>query len=248
MSGAYPAFVLRIEPVPVSPLRASIGAKGRPRLLDLFCCAGGAAVGYHRAGFDVVGVDIKPQPNYPFTFVQADCMALDLDWVRSFDAIHASPPCQAYSVTRKIRDSGDKHPDLVEPTRATLKASGLPYIIENVVGAPLVDPITLCGTMFGLKVFRHRLFECSFFVLTPPHQTHDGSTGSSRGYSTNESGRNGYICVAGNNFVREHGAAAMGIDWKTTRPELAQAIPPAYTEWLGKRLLLEVRANHRRAA
>ncbi len=220
-----------------------------PRLLDLFCCAGGAAMGYHRAGFEVVGVDIRPQPHYPFEFIQADAMALDQGFIAGFDAIHASPPCQAYSVTRKIANTGGNHPDLVEPTRALLKASGKPYVIENVVGAPLIDPIMLCGTMFGLKVFRHRLFETDFFVLTPPHAQHDGSTGSSRGYSTKDSGRNGYICVAGNNFIREQGAEAMGIEWMVTRQDLAQAIPPAYTEWIGLRLLREVRARkHREAA
>ena len=206
------------------------------RLLDLFCCAGGAATGYHRAGFNVVGVDHRPQPNYPFEFIQADVMGLNAEFLSRFDAIHASPPCQAYSITAKIRDTADKHPDLVEPVREMLKASGRPYVIENVVGAPLHDPILLCGTMFGLRVYRHRLFECSFFILVPGHPTHRGGTNASRGYSSFANGAE-MICLAGNNFVREDGAVAMGIDWETTRPELAQAIPPAYTQFLGARLM-----------
>src|SRR5690348_13600467 len=145
----------------------------RPKLLDLFCGAGGAAMGYHRAGFDVVGVDIKPQPRYPFEFHQGD--ALDPTyrdpwfepwWIDTFNAIHASPPCQAYTKARKLQ--GKEHPDLIGPTRELLKATGLPYVIENVPGAPLVDPVVLEGQMFeGLATQRARWFETNWPLEVP---------------------------------------------------------------------------------
>jgi DNA (cytosine-5)-methyltransferase 1 len=191
-------------------------------------------MGYHRAGFDVVGVDINPQPHYPFEFHQADAMTFPLD---GFDAIHASPPCQRYTVARKIHDSGERHPDLVDATRERLVVAGVPWVIENVIGAPLQQAVVLCGTMFGLKVFRHRLFESNVMLFAPPHPQHDGSTGSTNGYSTRARGRNGYICVAGNNYIRTEGAEAMGVDWHMTRRELSNAIPPAYTEFIGRQLL-----------
>jgi DNA (cytosine-5)-methyltransferase 1 len=141
----------------------------KPRLLDLFCGAGGAAMGYHRAGFDVVGVDVNPQPRYPFEFVQADALTYPLE---GFDAIHASPPCQPW--TRKTPTWGrarvhyPDHPQLIEPTRDRLHASGLPYVIENVVGAPLRAQVMLCGSMFGLRIQKHRLFEGNWPLPFPP--------------------------------------------------------------------------------
>lgn len=127
----------------------------KPSLLDLFCCAGGAGVGYSRAGFDVVGVDNKPQPNYPFPLIQADALKLDPTFVASFDAVHASPPCQSYSDLAKRNGNGHEWPRLIEPVRKMLIKSGLPYVIENVDGAPLLDPVILCGTMFPeLRVLR----------------------------------------------------------------------------------------------
>jgi DNA (cytosine-5)-methyltransferase 1 len=212
------------------------------RLLDLFSGAGGAAMGYHRAGFEVVGVDIAPQPRYPFEFHQADALEYCAAHGQEYDVIHASPPCQRYTVGRKIHDSGARYPDLVGPTRDLLRSIWKTYVIENVIGAPLLNPITLCGTMFGLHVFRHRLFESSHLLFAPQHAKHNGSTGATDGYSTLARGRNGYICVAGHNFIREEGAAAMGIDWMKTRYELAQAIPPAYTEYIGKQLLAVLEA------
>ncbi len=211
----------------------------RPRLLDLFCGAGGCAVGYHRAGFDVVGVDVKAQPRYPFEFVQGDAIKYAAEFGSEFDAIHASPPCQRYSQATKVHGKkvANSHPDLVAPCRDLLNRIGKPWVIENVMGAPLQDAAMLCGTMFGLKVFRHRLFEASFLLLSPTHDKHNGSTGSHRGYSTLRSGRNGFVCVAGHNFIREQGAAAMGINWMGSRKELAQAIPPAFTEYVGRQLL-----------
>jgi DNA (cytosine-5)-methyltransferase 1 len=234
----------------------------RPRLLDLFCCAGGAGMGYHLAGFDVTGVDIVPQPRYPFEFVQADVLGLDPAWIASFDAIHASPPCQAHTAMRTMHNARE-HADLVPQTREMLKASGLPWIMENVPGAPLEDPITLCGTMFGLGVEdaelrRHRLFETSFHILLHPACQHGSRDviGVYGGHIRNRR-RARVIGVYGEgirdarrrqgsrgvpDFSIEQGRAAMGIDWMTTT-ELSQAIPPAYTRYLGERMLEHMRQD-----
>lgn len=214
----------------------------RPLLLDLFCGAGGAAVGYHRAGFDVVGVDLKPQPSYPFPFLQCDALEYLARFGWMYDAIHASPPCQPHSQTRHLWNAR-RHEDFLPQTRALLNVSGRPYIIENVPGARLLNPVTLCGVSFGLKVFRHREFESGHLLLAPTHERHDGSTGSHRGYSTERGGRNGFICVAGHNYQRDAGMRAMGIDWMKSRRELSQAIPPAYTEYLGKQLLAHLESR-----
>jgi DNA (cytosine-5)-methyltransferase 1 len=210
----------------------------RPRLLDLFCGAGGAAVGYHRAGFDVVGVDLAPQPRYPFEFHQADALEYP---VGGYDAIHASPPCQAYTVAQSIRGRTD-HPTLIEPTRARLAAAGVPYVIENVKRAPLINPVELCGTAFGLgaegfELRRHRLFECTFAVMVSPCW-HQRPAAPVFGHN------------AGANFMRRYGrgynaaarAAAMGIDWMT-RDEVSEAIPPAFTEHIGGYLLAHLTAR-----
>ncbi|HEY5176310.1 MAG TPA: DNA cytosine methyltransferase [Terriglobales bacterium] len=119
----------------------------KPRLLDLFCCAGGAGVGYSKAGFEVVGIDIDPQPHYPLPFIQADALTLDETFIASFDAVHASPPCQAYSDLAKRNGNAHEWPRLIEPIREILIRSRLPYVIENVDGAPLINPVVLCGTM-----------------------------------------------------------------------------------------------------
>jgi DNA (cytosine-5)-methyltransferase 1 len=207
-----------------------------PRLLDLFSGAGGCAVGYHRAGFEVVGVDNEPQPRYPFEFHQADALEFLVQHGSEFDCIHASPPCQRYTVGRHIHNSGKRHPDLVGPTRLLLMEFDRPWVIENVMGAPMGHSVVLCGLMFGLRVLRHRLFESSHLMLSPPHPKHPAGnlTNATKGYST---GATGFVCVAGHNFVRTAGAKAMGIDWPMTRHELAQAIPPAYTEYLGRQLM-----------
>jgi len=203
----------------------------RPRLLDLFCCAGGCAMGYHRAGFDVVGVDINPQPRYPFEFQQADALTFDLS---GFDAIHASPPCQAYTVLGG-REDLSHYPDLVDAVRERLQASGKPWIIENVPGAPLRDPITLCGAMFGLRSYRHRLFESSVRLIAPPHPRHAVRV-NRRGENRREHWANGgFITITGDVGVY-CGPEAMGIDWMSGN-ELSQAIPPAYTEYLGRQLM-----------
>lgn len=216
----------------------------KPRLLDLFCGAGGAGMGYHRAGFDVVGVDIKQQGHYPFEFHQADALEYVAQHGHEFDAIHASPPCQADSVTRNMpwtRGHKGEIPRLIKPVRELLQDTGLPYVIENVVGADLICPITLCGTMFGIKVFRHRIFESSCLMLQPPHIPHTGL----------QVGRDGFVCVAGHGdsgrgrIPADHRNKAswqlgMGIDWMTMG-EMAEAIPPAYTEFIGRQLIRAIR-------
>lgn len=231
----------------------------RPRLLDLFCCAGGAGMGYHRAGFDVVGVDVRPQPRYPFEFRQADVLGLDPEWIASFDAIHASPPCQAHTSLKTMHNARE-HPNLIPQTRAMIQASGVPYIIENVEGARehLVDPVLLCGTMFGLGVDdaelrRHRLFECSFFVLTPQCAHGERDVIGVYGGHVRNRRRARTIGIYGEgcrdsrrkfdkgvpDFTAEQGRAAMGADWMSLA-ELSQAIPPAYTEFLGRQLMAHI--------
>ena len=205
----------------------------KPRLLDLFCGAGGAAMGYHRAGFDVVGVDIKPQPRYPFEFHQGDALEYCAAHGAEFDAIHASPPCQRYTVAQNAAKNAHNHPDLVEPTRAALQATGKPWVIENVVGAPLVHPFMLCGLSFGLQVKRHRMFETSFFVMVPPCQCKGADYFVIFGHEVRNR-RHGQAAGRKNNIAV--GRKAMDIDWMT-RGELSQAIPPAYTEHIGRQLI-----------
>ncbi len=217
----------------------------RPRLLDLFCGAGGAAMGYQRAGFDVVGVDHEPQPRFPFEFVQADALAHLARHGHEFAAIHASPPCQAYSTLAALnRRNGVKHPQLVEPARAALTRLGRPWVIENVPGAPLRAPIVLCGSAFGLAVRRHRLFESNVFLLAP------GCHHKRQGRAVGVYGQRGSGSLRprprGGWFIRAKGTpeaqAAMGIDWMTWK-ELTQAIPPAYTELIGMQLIAAIRAG-----
>ncbi|MGH7977264.1 MAG: DNA cytosine methyltransferase [Limisphaerales bacterium] len=210
------------------------------KILDLFCCAGGVAAGYCRAGFEIIGVDIAPQPNYPFHFIQADALALPSKFLKSFDAIHASPPCQSYSDLAKRNGNGHEWPRLVEPVREMLKKTGRPYVIENVDGAPLLNPVILCGTMFkGLRVLRHRLFEANFPIIAPPHgkhpkvhtldkrKAHYGKTNDMVDFVQVTGGGNCTIAAARD---------AMGIDWMNKK-ELNEAIPPAYTEFIGKQLM-----------
>jgi DNA (cytosine-5)-methyltransferase 1 len=229
-------------------------AGSRPRLLDLFCGAGGAAVGYHRAGFEVVGVDVAPQPRYPFEFHQADAMTFPLD---GFDVIHASPPCQAFTSLRAMHNARP-HADLLTPTRGRLVGWGGPYVIENVPGAPVRDPIMLCGSMFGLGVEdaelrRHRLFEVNPPLLLTPRCQH-GTRDTIGIYGGHVRNRRRTIGIYGEgvrdsvrkfdkgvpDFTIEQGREAMGITWMTTA-ELSQAIPPAYTEFIGLELLRALR-------
>jgi DNA (cytosine-5)-methyltransferase 1 len=222
----------------------------KPRLLDLFSCAGGAAMGYHRAGFEVTGVDIDPQPRFPFTFRQADALTLPMDWIQSFDAVHASPPCQSYSDLARRNGNGHMWPRLIEPVREMLDASGLPYIIENVEGAPLLEPVVLCGTMFpGLRVIRHRLFESNLELEVPEHGkhplvfTHDKRKNHYGKLNQDES----FVQVTGGgNCSIANAKDALGIDWMT-KNELNESIPPAYTEYLGEQLMAYVRAEAKNA-
>lgn len=217
----------------------------RPRLLDLCCGAGGAAMGYARAGFEVVGVDIKPQPHYPFEFHVGDALRWPL---AGFDVIHASPPCQGYSVARQ---RGKRYPLLIEPIRERLDVLDVPWLIENVPGAPLREPVTLCGferhciardddgTWLALK--RHRLFESNCFLFAMAcacdKAKADGYTlagvygggGERRDCARRDGSRGGYTPRA---HVRRE---LMGIPWMN-RDELREAIPPSYTEWLGRQI------------
>ena len=277
------------------------------RLLDLFCGGGGAAWGYHLAGFDdIVGVDNRPQPHYPFRFEQGDALECLAAHGQEYDAVHASPPCQAYSALKHLA-RGD-HPKLIEDVRGALQATGRPYVIENVVGAPLHFPLMLCGSMFGLEtdcgaqLRRHRLFESSVLLMAPGHCRHGeqradtisacGDTphnprlwrAEQRGMKPatisihgdpprdrrNRWGKKRTIMVVGatprdpaaervkyktitvtgstpqqnaeRNMIREtfsieQARKAMGIDWRMPMRELSQAIPPAYTHWIGRQLM-----------
>lgn len=225
-------------------------------MLDLFCCAGGAAMGYHQAGFEVVGVDIKPQPRYPFEFYQADAADF-MDWafasreVGPFDAIHASPPCQKYSDLAHRNGNGDDWPCFIEPTRERLIASGLPYVIENVEGAPLLNPTMLCGTMFpGLRVIRHRLFETNFPLSAPPHGKHPlvyTMDKRKAHYGKLNEWTSPVQVTGGGNCSKAAAADAMGMPW-ATKGELNEAIPPAYTRWIGGQLLASLEQTRKAAA
>ena len=211
----------------------------RPRLLDLFCGAGGAAMGYHRAGFEVIGVDLNPQPDYPFEFHQADALNLDPEWVNGFDAVHMSPPCQGYTALTVGTNAGrTAQPRLVTRVRDWADATGLPYVIENVPGSDVRRDVVLCGEMFGLGVIRHRYFEVAGFNSgAPAHVRHRGRV---RGWNHGEYFDGPYLAVygdgGGKGSVTEW-QEAMGIHWTDDRHSIAEAIPPAYTEWIGKQLM-----------
>jgi C-5 cytosine-specific DNA methylase len=201
----------------------------KPRLLDLYCGAGGAAMGYHRAGFDVVGVDNRPQPNYPFEFVQGDALHLLADWPenwRDFDAIHASPPCQHYANVTIWRGNQDEHPDLIGPTRELLNETGLPWVMENVETRALRADFKLCGTQLGLPFRRHRHFETNWSGFQMNHGCQHRPT----------------------DFSFDHGGKqpesvyrdAIGCEWMTVQ-ESREAIPPAYTEFIGAQLLAHLK-------
>lgn len=199
------------------------------KALDLFCCAGGAAMGLSRAGFWVVGVDIEFQPHYPFLFILGDALESDLS---GYDFVWASPPCQKHSRMSQCRDGlSDKYPDLIAATREKLQAWGGPYIIENVVGAPLQNPVMLCGAMFGLKTYRHRLFESNILLTTPDHPAHETPASKAGHYKPGT-----FISVAGNCAPMDKAREAMGINWMP-RSNLVEAIPPAFSEYLGRQII-----------
>lgn len=225
------------------------------RLLDLFCGAGGAAMGYHRAGFKVVGVDIKPQKNYPFEFHQGDAIEFGRKYGRKFDAIHASPPCQAHSDLKHMWNAKE-HEDLIPATRKLLEELGTFYVIENVPGAPMAigKTITLCGTMFNLQtedgsgeLWRHRHFESNFPFLAPGPCRHRRLKKVIGVYGGHGRDRRRVVTVTGHSggksnhdgtqgFPVSQRREAMGIDWMNGA-ELSQAIPPAYTEYIGRQLM-----------
>ena len=205
------------------------------RLLDIFCGAGGASGGYWLAGFDVSGIDIKHGKRYPFEYFRLDFNTLDADMLKGWDFIHASPPCQTFSITKNLRNAQGKSTskvDLLEPTRKLLQESGVPYIIENVPGAPLINPVQLCGSSFGLKVRRHRLFESNLPLVGSvcDHKKQGRPVGvyGSMKDEIPKGGRTAHSMAEANE--------AMGIDWMIWG-ELVEAIPPAYTEYLGKQVL-----------
>ena len=212
----------------------------RPLLLDLFCCAGGAAKGYSDAGFDVFGVDVVPQPNYPYPMMVADAVKLPPEVFAQFDAIHASPPCQAYSDLAARNGNADDWPDLVEPVREMLRATGKPFVIENVDGAPLQDYVVLCGTMFpDLRVLRHRLFEANFPIHVPPHRPHPlcHTLDKRKAHYGKTDEWTDFVSVnGGGNCSVDAARDAMGIQWMTKK-EINEAIPPAYTRWIGEQLI-----------
>ena len=211
------------------------------RILDLFCGAGGAGMGYHRAGFEVVGVDIAPQPDYPFEFVQDDALEHLVAHWGAYDAIHTSPPCQASSALTKGTNAGRQYVNLIPATRALLADLPVPTVIENVQGSDLRRDLTLCGEMFGLDVIRHRYFEVSVPVTQPEHIPHRGRVSGMRHGVWYEGP---YAAVYGNGGGKGSVARwqeAMGIDWTANRKSIAEAIPPAYTEYVGAQLLEHLR-------
>lgn len=212
----------------------------KPLILDLFCGLGGASVGYARAGFEVLGVDIAPQPDYPFHASEADALALlaRVDEINHFfDAIHASPPCQRDAAITKGTNAHlrEQYPDLYPAVRELLEAAGLPYVIENPAARP---DVVLCGEMFGLGVIRHRNFELGGWTMPrPAHLKHRGRV---RGWRHGVFYDGPYVAAYGNGGGKANVAElreAMGIDWSTDRDQLVEAIPPAYTEHIGAALL-----------
>lgn len=221
----------------------------RPRLLDGYCCGGGASMGYHRAGFEVEGVELFPRGDYPFKLHTGDAVAFIRDTIGDYAAYAMSPPCQDHSsLTKGNRGRGwtDGHVDLIAATREALVETGRPYIIENVVGAKsqLIDPVQLCGLSFGLRVFRHRLFESNVELTVPEHPSHKGHRVAGWRHGVKHEGD--MFAVYGDGGGKGSVAewqAAMGIDWTTDKVCLAEAIPPAYTEFLGAQLLAHVESQ-----
>lgn len=241
--------------------RAKSAKKARPLLLDLFCGDGGAAMGYYEAGFNVVGIDIEPHPKYPFVCHTDDALRVldDVEFLSKFDAIHASPPCQGYSRMRHLPWlAGKEYPLLIDPVRDRLIKRGLPWVIENVEDAPLqrspglfgVHGVLLCGTMFGLGVYRHRPFESNVIISQPAHPAHTETIqeGNNLGDRARTPVRRGITAWQEDGGVGAHMSnvdryrKAMGINWPMPAKGLSQAIPPAYTRWIGTQLIEHLKA------
>lgn len=214
----------------------------KPKLLDLFCGGGGAGAGYHYAGFDVTGVDIDAQPEYPFIFHEGDALEYLAAHGHEYDAIHASPPCQTHSPLNHYKNKTRPTIDLLPETRAALTATGRPYVIENVntKSAGLKGALILCGTMFGLKLFRHRGFETTLPMLATPSHPKHRQTAVQNGYLPTLQrpfmsihGRNGHHSKAWVKMAAE----TMGIPWVTALNQVCEAIPPAYTQFIGEQLI-----------
>jgi DNA (cytosine-5)-methyltransferase 1 len=236
----HPIGAGQIEPFLTTPSGWQAGPlPRRPLLLDAFCKQGGASVGYHLAGFDVVGVDYHPQPAYPFPFVQADALAFIASHGHRFDAIHASPPCQAFSPARVLH--GRVHPRLLAATRRALEATGRPYVLENVEGASseLRHSLMLCGSMWGRLWYRHRLFESNLALLAPPHPAHDWP----QARLGRPAGPGQMLAIIGHfpqvDLVRRQ----MEMAW-ATRDGIAQAVPPVFCDYLGRQLLARLYDDH----
>ncbi|MEU7200105.1 SAM-dependent methyltransferase [Streptomyces sp. NPDC045470] len=228
-----------------APVRRDTGRPFRLRLLDVYCCQGGAGMGYHLAGFDVTGVDVAAQPRYPLSFHQADAVAFIREFGAGFDFIHASPPCQHDSDCQRIQ--GRDHPDLIGQTRAALEATGRPYVIENVRGAvaKLRRPVMLCGAMFDLETYRHRYFETGggFTFTPPPHPPHTAPQAKmGRPVPPGHFGQ--YV---GNFSGVERARQVMGVPWMN-RDGIRECVPPAYTEHIGRAVLASLRTEQAVAA
>ncbi len=205
------------------------------KVLDLYCGGGGAAKGYVDAGFEPVGIDISPQPKYPYKFIQADALKImrDVSFLRSFDLIHASPVCKRYSNITRTAGTQNKHPDDIPVVRRLLLKSGIPFVIENVPLAPLKNYVLLCGTMFGLNVEKHRLFECHPAVWFPPATCNHYKKVAKHGRPPDR--KKEFAAVSGHFSDVVFCQDAMGIHWLGQK-ELALAIPPAYTLWVGEQM------------
>lgn len=216
----------------------------KPRLLDTFCAAGGTSMGFSLAGFEVVGVDISPQPNYPFEFHQGDAIEFIREHGHEFDVIAGSPPCQSYlnlgAVNRKLGRTYD-HPDLVEATREAMVATELPYVIENVENAPLIDPVKICGTGLNRPLRRHRLFESNVPLVGVPcaHSRFTEKKYWTGWRPKGETRLSTVVQVYGNAGGTEHWPDAMGIDWMTNK-EMIEAVPPSYTLHVGAQIMAHV--------
>ena len=210
----------------------------QPKILDLFCGAGGAGKGYQLAGFDVTGVDIAPQPDYPGTFIQADALEYLKEHAHKYDAVHSSPPCQASSALTKGTNQGREYLNLIPNTRELLATLTVPTIMENVQGSDLRKDMVLCGEMFGLSVIRHRYFELNGFPFTPPaHIKHRGRT---RGWRHGTYYDGPYLAVYGDGGGKgtvQEWQDAMAMHWTSNRKSIAEAIPPAYTEYIGEQIM-----------